>query len=76
MGPGQKKYLVYKTKKSFCSGNQGLPPPPGHVSCHSDSFQPGHPDSKGTGCIAERRAALHGTRLLRTGLGTVITAKR
>ena len=25
------------------------------------SFQSGNPDSKGTGCIAERRAALHGT---------------
>ena len=25
------------------------------------SFQSGNPDSKGTGCIAERRATLHGT---------------
>ena len=59
MGPGQKKYLVYKTKKSFCSGNQGLPPPPGHVSCHSgftsvalpQLFQSGSPVWKGPGAF-------------------------
>jgi hypothetical protein len=69
MAPGQKTYSVDKTRKSFCSGNQGLFPPSWtclvsqrfHSVVLPQLFQSGSPVWKGPGSHSFWRGAPHCT---------------